>query len=529
MEKQMSSPNFVVFQVDQLSALALKAYGNETVIAPNIDRLCKMGVTFKNTYCNSPICGPSRSSMLSGQLATEIGVFDNAAEWPATLPTLMHYLRAVGYFTTLSGKMHFVGPDQLHGFNERLTTDLYPADFSWTSNWKGGPRDAPTGINMRAVTEAGPCVRSLQVDYDEEATYQAKQKIYDFARTPEQNPYLLFVSLTHPHSPFTATQAHWDLYDHDKIDMPKVASIPLEEMDQHSAWLYFSHGRDRLDVTDEHVRNARHAYYGMISYLDDKLGEVIEALEATDQFEDAIFVFISDHGDMMGERGMWYKQCFWENSARVPMVICGPGIPAGKVVEENVSLIDLFPTLLSFAGADLSSTANEICGRPLQSLIFGEDEDWPDVVISEYTDMGVCAPCRMIREGKYKLFFTHGHPNLLFDLEADPTEVNNLGGRGEFAQIEADLLKKLLRNWVPHDVHKRVLESQAMRHVIAGSTKNDVKRDNWSYEFRNGDKDRYVRGSGASGTNAVKGRARFPMVEPMKERDAPPVPDKYMT
>src|SRR3569832_737783 len=251
----MSRPNIILFMADQMSALALREYGNDTVIAPNIARLAERGVTFRNAYTNYPICAPSRYTMLTGRLPSAIDAWDNAAELAADVPTLMHYLRRLGYRTSISGKMHFVGPDQHHGYNERLTTDIYPADFAWVPDWKAGPRNAPTGINLRAVVEAGWCERSMQLDYDEEAAFLGNQKIWDLARQPRDNPFFLTISLTHPHTPFTASKEHWDRYDHDRIDMPKVGPIPVDELDVHSKWLYYSHGRDRMRVTEEHTRN----------------------------------------------------------------------------------------------------------------------------------------------------------------------------------------------------------------------------------------------------------------------------------
>ncbi|MDJ0983021.1 MAG: sulfatase-like hydrolase/transferase, partial [Kiloniellales bacterium] len=128
--------NIVFIMADQLAAPALPAYGHKVVKAPHIQGLAERGVVFDAAYCNSPLCAPSRFSMLSGRLPSDIGAYDNAAEFPATVPTFAHMLRLGGYRTILSGKMHFVGPDQLHGFEERLTTDIYPADFGWTADWE---------------------------------------------------------------------------------------------------------------------------------------------------------------------------------------------------------------------------------------------------------------------------------------------------------------------------------------------------------------------------------------------------------
>jgi choline-sulfatase len=522
----MRRPNIILFMADQLSALALRAYGNPTVLAPNIDGLSARGVTFRNAYCNFPICAPSRYSMLSGKLPHALDAFDNASELPASVPTLMHYLRRLGYHTALCGKMHFVGPDQLHGYNERLVTDIYPANFAWVPNWKEGPRNAPTGINMRAVVESGSCVRSLQIDYDEETSFLANQKLYDLARGARETPFFLTVSLTHPHSPFTAPQEQWDRYDHDRIDMPKTGPIPVDELDTHSRWLYYSHGRDRLEVTPEHVRNARHAYYAMTSYVDDKLGDMLKVLKQTGQMDDTIIVFTADHGEMLGERGMWYKQTFFENSTRIPMIVCGPGLPMGKVVEKNVSLVDLMPTLLAQADAGRVDVVSPVHGADMTKLMTSSDAGWSDRVISEYSDMGTCAPSRMIREGQHKYTYLHGHEPLLYDLAADPQERRNLAGQKQVAAIEQKLHAAVLDGWDPEATNARVLDSQAGRQLIWATTRN-AKGDNWSAEVRKGDQQRYVRGGGDNeGTNATKGKARFPYVEPTKLADPKPIPPR---
>ncbi|GAP33658.1 choline-sulfatase [Piscinibacter sakaiensis] len=522
----MRRPNILVFMADQMSALALREYGNATTLAPNLSRLAARGVLFRNAYTNYPICAPSRYTMLTGRLPHLIDAFDNAAELPASVPTVMHYLRRLGYRTTLSGKMHFVGPDQLHGYQERLTTDIYPADFAWVPDWRAGPRNAPTGINMRAVVEAGWCERSMQIDYDEEVAFHARQKLWDLARQAKDQPFFLTVSLTHPHTPFTASKAHWDRYDHARIDLPRVGPIPVEQLDVHSRWLYYSHGRDRMEVTEAHTRNARHAYYAMCSYIDDKLGETMEVLERSGLLDDTIVVFTADHGDMMGERGMWFKQTFFENSTRVPLIMAGPGLGRGREVEANVSLVDLLPTLLSVADDGRVELSTPVEGADLTRLAAGDGRGWNGRVHSEYYDMGVCAPCRMVREGDHKYIYTHGHPALLFDLASDPAECRNLAGDPALADVERRLHAAVLDGWQPEAMTERILHSQAARQLIWGVSRADAARDNWSIEARNGDKRRWVRGGGdQEGTNAVKGRMRFPYVPPTPQADPKPIPD----
>ena len=211
-------PNILFIQVDQLTAQTLKSYGDGICHAPTLDALAANGVVFETAYCNFPLCAPSRFSMATGQLCSTVGAFDNAAEFSAEIPTYAHYLRAGGYQTALSGKMHFIGPDQFHGFEKRLTADLYPADFAWVPNWEHeGKRDTN---DPRAVRIAGVCHRSVQIDYDEEVTHQAIQHIYDMARSDDPRPFFLQVSYTHPHEPYLCQKEYWDLYEDVEIPLP---------------------------------------------------------------------------------------------------------------------------------------------------------------------------------------------------------------------------------------------------------------------------------------------------------------------
>ena len=203
----MKAPNILLIQADQMAGPALPMYGHSVVKVPNLEKLAAAGTTFRNAYCNNPVCAPSRFSMMSGQRSSRIGAYDNAAEFPASIPTFAHYLRDLGYKTCLSGKMHFVGPDQLHGFEERLTTDIYPSDFGWTPDWSRTDEIfAPSVMSMRGVVEAGLCKRSMQLDYDDEVAFTSVRKLYDFARARDGRPFFLTASFTHPHNPFTITR-----------------------------------------------------------------------------------------------------------------------------------------------------------------------------------------------------------------------------------------------------------------------------------------------------------------------------------
>lgn len=511
MNRPASRPNLVLIMADQLAARVLPAYGHPLVRAPAIAQLAREGVVFDAAYCNAPICAPSRFSMLSGRLPTSIGAFDNASEFAASTPTLCHYLCAAGYRTILAGKMHFVGPDQLHGYEERLTTDIYPADFAWTPNWLAGPTDRPSGISMQGVLQAGVCVRSLQMDYDDEVEFHATQRLYDLAREAERPPFFLTISFSHPHPPFTIDAEHWDRYDRAAIDMPRVAPIPVGQRDVHSQWLHISHRADVEPVTDEDVRNARHAYYGMVDYIDEKVGRLLAVLDECGLREDTIVAFTSDHGEMLGERGMWYKQSFFEDSARVPLIFNAPGRFAPRRIASPVSLVDLLPTLTDLASATPPAWVDPVDGRSLVPVLAGAPLASEGNVICEYTDMGVTAPSRMLRRGRFKYIHTHGHPAQLFDLATDPYELRNVADDPALAGVAASLRTELLSGWDPHAVHRQVLESQRRRLFIETVARASGRYPNWSYQASTDDARRYVRGSGAAG---AKARARFPFVPP---------------
>lgn len=501
-------PNILLVMADQMAAAPLPAYGGRVVRAPHLDALARSGVVFENAYCNSPICAPSRFSMLTGRLPTSIGAFDNASELPASAPTLPHYLCLAGYRTILAGKMHFIGPDQQHGYEERLTTDIYPADFAWTPDWLAGPTDAPSGISMRNVTQAGQCVRSLQMDYDDEVAYFATQRLYDLAREPSTRPIFMTVSFSHPHPPFTIGREHWDRYRHEDIDMPRVAPIPVADRDAHSQWLHASHGADREIVTAEQTCTARHAYYGMIAYIDDKIGRLMATLEACGLVDNTIVIFTADHGEMLGERGMWYKQTFFDPSCKVPLIVSAPGRYAARRVSRPVSLVDLLPTLGELGGSCVP-WVDPVDGVSLVPCLEGSDPGPERGVIAEYTDMGVTAPCRMLRRGPLKLMYTHGHPWRLYDLERGPDELEDLAGRPTCRDALVALQRELLDGWNPDAILAQVLASQRRRRFIRDVSRQSGRLPDWSYQAGRDDSKRYVRSTGAAD---AKARARFPFV-----------------
>ena len=494
--------------VDQLAPAFLPIHDHKVVKAPHLEALAANGVVFERAYCASPLCSPSRASFMSGLLPSRTGVYDNAAEFSADIPTFAHHLRLIGYRTILSGKMHFCGPDQLHGFEQRLTTDIYPADYGWTPDW-GHPLERPSWYhNMSSVTEAGLCVRTNQLDFDDEVVFTAERAIYDFARAKEARPFLLVASLTHPHDPFAIPQRYWDLYRDADIDMPGPP-ISREKLDPHSVRLRHVCAIDAEPVTDENIRAARRAYYGAISYVDENLGKLLAALRDSGLDRDTVVVFTGDHGEMLGERGLWFKMSFFEGASRVPLVVSAPARYAPRRVAASVSLLDILPTLVDIAGGNSAALGKTIDGRSLVPHLEGRQGH--DEAIGEYLAEGAIAPMVMIRRRAHKFIHSPPDPDQLYDLGADPMERDNLAARPEEAERVADFRQEAARRWNLTGLEAKVRESQRRRRLVdAALSKGEAH--SWDFQPRRDAAKLYVRNT--MPLDDIEAMARFPRVAP---------------
>ncbi len=482
------SPNILILMADQLTAGALPAYGNAVVRTPNIDQLARHGVVFERAYCNSPLCAPSRGVLMSGRLPSATGIYDNAAEFPSQLPTFAHYLRRAGIRTILSGKMHFCGPDQLHGFEERLTTDIYPADYSWTPNWER-PNERPDWYHsMDSVAQAGPCARTNQIDFDEEVVFAARRRLFDIARGNDARPFCMVVSLTHPHDPFTITEPYWNRYRDAEIDPPRI-EVPLDRMDPHSLRLRRACGIDQQPVTAEQVRAARRAYYGAISYFDDQVGAILTTLDAAGLANDTCTIVLADHGEMLGERGLWYKMSFFEPACRVPLIVHAPGRFDARRVGQSVSLVDILPTLVDLASGGAPDYATPLDGRSLLPHLEGRGGH--DEVFGEYLGEGAVAPVVMIRRGRHKFIRSPGDPDQLYDLASDPDELRNLAAEPPNPLLDAFGVEAN-RRWPLATLHAEVLASQRRRRLVAEALRLGA-RTAWDYQPVRDAREQYIR------------------------------------
>lgn len=504
----MKRPNILILMVDQLNGTLFPDGPADFLHMPHLKALADRSVRFANAYTASPLCAPARASFMSGQLPSRTRVYDNAAEFASDIPTFAHHLRAVGYRTALSGKMHFVGPDQLHGFEERLTTDIYPADFGWTPDYsRPGERIDWWYHNLGSVTGAGIAEITNQMEYDDEVAFHAVQKLYDLSRGHDDRPWCLTASFTHPHDPYVARRKFWDLYeDCTELD-PDVGAIPYEQQDPHSRRLLDACDHTAFDITPEHVRAARRGYFANLSYIDEKIGEILDVLARTRMADDTIVVFASDHGDMLGERGLWFKMSFFEGSSRVPLMIAAPGWTP-RLIADPVSTLDVTPTLASLAGVDIATVLPWTDGVDLTPMVTRKGARGP--VPMEYAAEGSVAPLVCLRSGRYKFVQCAADPPLLFDVEADPRELHNLAEDPEHADTLRRLAGEAAARWDLEAYDAAVRESQARRRVVYQALRNGAYYP-WDFQPLQKASERYMRNH--MDLNILEEAQRFPRGE----------------
>jgi choline-sulfatase len=486
-------PNILLIIADQLAAPFLAVYGHPVVRTPNIDRLAKEGVIFEHAYSPSPLCAPARATLMSGLLPSNTRVYDNAAEFASAIPTFAHYLRLEGYQTCLSGKMHFVGPDQLHGFEERLTTDIYPADFGWTPDWSNPKKRIDWWYhNMSSVKQAGTAEITNQLEYDDEVAFLASRKIFDYARYGSDRPFCLTVSFTHPHDPYVARRRFWDIYSDTEIDMPRVPAIPYQQLDAHSQRLFDMAAMGEYGVSEADVRSSRHGYYANISYVDSLIGDLVQTLQVCGFQNETIVILTSDHGDFLGERGLWYKMSFLEHSSRVPLIVSGAEFFRSRRIAAPASLADLLPTLCDIATSGAKELALPTDGRSLYPLLAGGPEEENTMVLGEYLAEGAIAPMYMVRQGNWKFIRSDGDPDQLFDLQNDPDELSNVAAQPKHRAVVENFERLIAERFDSAAIRKSVIESQRSRHMMFSA----LKRGNyfpWDFQPLRDASEQYTR------------------------------------
>ena len=357
-------PNIVYIFSDQHNPAMMGHMGDPIIRTPNMDRMAAEGATGTNSYCNSPICVPSRSSMLTSAYPQEIGVLLNDHTLSSGWPTVAHSLGAAGYESGLSGRMHFIGADQRHGFEKRLVGDFtwsYPGGRAKNHEeiWEG-PVRMTYGPNSTCINNSGGGSSSI-LDYDRDVT----DATMDFLKNrTDERPLFLTVGLFGPHAAFVCPPEYFDYY-YDKVEVPDISEEKLSKM--HKSYGVFRKMLGIDKVTTEDIRRCKAAYYGMVEYIDDLIGDIVKAAEETIGLENTIFVYSANHCESIGDKGLFFKMNYRESAVKVPFLFKWDNhIKPGTRLNNLTSLLDIAPTLIEFGGGQqLPGTRGESLAKCL--------------------------------------------------------------------------------------------------------------------------------------------------------------------
>ena len=456
--------NVLVLMADQHAPSATGSYGNDVVQTPNLDRLAARGVRFENGYCNSPICVPARAAMATGRYVHRTGNWDNAAPYLGTeADSWGHRVTGVGARAITFGKLHYRSPDEPTGFpDQRLPLHVRGGRGDLTHILRA---DQPPLTVLRPSVAGARSGESEYTRYDRQITDEAVDWLTSEAVTMPA-PWVCTVSLVTPHYPLVAPQKYLDLYDPESLPLPTRWNS--SDWDRHPALARARHLRGFTEpLSEADTRAATRAYYGLVSFMDEQMGRVLDALESSGLAEDTLVLYVSDHGELAGTDGLWFKGTLQEPSVRIPMIAAGPGLPIGASCETPTSLVDVFPTVLHALGiAPYQADAD----LPGQSLLTTATQAYdPDrEVFVEYHSASSITGSFMIRFDRWKYVYHCDLPPQLFDLTNDPSEANDLAPDPAYSHVLQAAHNRLVAICDPIHVDATVRADQRRRVEDAG-------------------------------------------------------------
>lgn len=425
--KPRKKPNIVFISSDQHSYKYTGYAGHDIVKTPNLDRIAKQGVAFTSAYTGHPVCVPGRASMMTGMFASDCNSFCNSTVWDGSHPTWGNILRNGGYYCRAIGKLD-LNDDFDMGFEEIETThghrhhpditSLFRRPVAYRMGERPGVDGHPRDERHKDASRAELALTFLTQD---------KKEI--------KKPWALYVGFTEPHPKFVALQKYWDMYPAYSMDMPNIPPGHLENLHLDFQELR-RFKRIATPIPEERIRRARAGYYGMITELDEYIGKIWDALDRSGELKNTLFIYTSDHGESLGEHGLWYKNNLYDVAARVPLVMAGAGLPKGVTIDTPVAHVDVVATMLEMARA---KTASPLRGHSLIPMILGKSGNHPGYAFSECHSEGNPTGSFMIRKGDWKYIHFTWYDDLLFNVKEDPGEFNNLIDKPETADIQAEL------------------------------------------------------------------------------------------
>ncbi|MEO8751517.1 MAG: sulfatase-like hydrolase/transferase [Casimicrobiaceae bacterium] len=453
----MTPSNVLFIFSDEHDPRYMGCSGNSFIKTPNLDRLAARGTRFANAYTPCPVCVPARASLATGRYVNEIGYWDNAIAYDGRVPGWGHRMQDAGMRVESIGKLHYRNATDPTGF-DRQQEPMHL--LNGIGQLWGSVRDPmPLKAGRSALYDkVGPGTSNYN-RYDERIEQLASAWLDDRAQAPDAKPWLLFVGLVAPHMPLVVPQEYLDLYPLDQIELPKL--LPRNGYRRHP-WVerMASHwDHDATLGSDERRKLAIACYFGLITFLDARIGRLLDALERTGLAATTRVIYSTDHGDNLGTRGLWNKDVLYRESTGIPLIMAGPGIAPGKVSYTNVNLVDLYPTFLDAVGVAPIERERTLPGGSLFAIA-SEPDDTGRIVLSEYHAVGAVSGAFMLVRERYKYHYYVGFRPELFDLQADPEETNDLAEDPEYRGVVAEFEQALRRMLDPEAVDRRAKDDQ---------------------------------------------------------------------
>lgn len=460
--------NTILIVSDNHTRRALGCYGHPFVQSPNIDRIARQGTLYTNAYAASPLCGPSRAAMASGRYPHQTGFWDNVLVYDGTIPSWMRRLRDQGHPVTSVGKLHYRSSDDDNGLNEEIIPMHIVGGRGQVSallRWCGQepPMNAQRSIYLYECGQGLSDYGEYDIDILQKALSWLDQN------ADAETPWTLIVSFACPHPPFKTPQSFLDLYP--VADMPLPQQAVPDAHPSHPALQALRESKNYRDMwEDDSLRMIAASYFALITMLDEKIGALLDAVDRQGLGGSTRLIYTSDHGECLGAHGLFGKSCLYEEAIGVPLIMAGPDIPVGETVHTPVSHVDLFPTLVSAGGGTLLKEDADLPGKSLFEMLESPPENRP--VFAEYHATGSKSGSFMLREGKMKLIYHVGMPPQVFDLEADPFEMNDLAETSN----NLDHLENRLRELCdPEDVDRRAKHDQKAQADAVGGISEILK------------------------------------------------------
>lgn len=429
--------NLVIILSDQHSKRMLGCYGNDRIKTPNLDRMAGEGVCFDRAYCNSPICVPSRAAFATGNYASRNGYWDNAHAYAGEVKSWGGRLEEEGYSVTTIGKLHYKNNSPDTGFvDQRIPLNIK----NEVGDVYGAIRDQKiTRYQFRDALLGAGAGESDYITYDREVAKRSAEFLKQEG-VKKDKPFVLYVGFVTPHFPLIVPQEYMDLYrDDDSVRRP--IQFAREEWPGHPLIDDYRRYCGTDQVSQEEAYHAIKTYYGLCSFMDAQAGVVLKAIEEAGLAGNTRVLYSADHGDTMGDHGVYFKSTMYEGSAGIPMIMKGPDLPAGERSDTIVSLVDVYETVLDCVGIEPDEQDKKLPGSSLIDYARGKKEE--RTAFSEYYSQGIYTAMYMLRKGEYKYVHYVGERPQLFDLKHDPLEEHDLAGETEYEPVISELYGEL--------------------------------------------------------------------------------------